>query len=208
MSVKYYDPRGGENIGDAVKNSIKAAQGGHDVVMTFNEVTLNINETSNPEETVKLYHQKCVQMQRAYDESPQGQAAAFKRAAESAGRQQSIDALVDGLDDTIKDGIKKLVPWAAQYANDSNDLHVNCKADVVLSKLAAGGYKDNDCIGKDFDGKNKNNVGRYIIGQVMAGLLKDGSPPMADVVAGWAEKFEALPDAEKIRPKLIVTSQK
>lgn len=193
----------GDTIDYVAEQAVRLSQLHHKTVtFTFNDVSLTVDESSTPEGVVLTYRHAREEQAERYRNSPEGKAAAAKIAAEAAVSQKLLNALVDSdLDEAIKGGMTPLVNWAKEFASLANEAE-DYRGDEVLTKLAAAGFRANECAGTDFVKGDKNIMGRYIIGQVMA-CMDDSGPfgkmPPHPITMKFADDYNAMPDAPKAK---------
>jgi hypothetical protein len=197
-----YKAEAGQNIKNAAQEAIALSKKLHDTVrFQFNDISLSVTEASSSQAIVDEYEEECRKSAEAYRKSPAGQRDAAQRKSEISGKQERLNQLAGkGLDSAIKGGLKTLIPWVKKYAEDADDIAVDYKGDVVLTKLAAAGYKAGECAGKDFVKGDKNIMGRYIVGQVMScmeGKGPFGKMPPHPMAINFSKQYMAMPDPQK-----------
>lgn len=198
--VLSYEPCAGENIEYAAESAIALAKKEDaSVSFFFNEISLCVDANSQKKDVVAAFMSAIDKRADDYRKSPAGQAALSKRQQEVAAKQARLDQQVQNMDAAIQGGLKTLIPWIKQYADDGDDIDVNRHHDTVLKKLVDAGYKSGECTGKDFVKGNKEIMGRYIIGQAVSCM--DGSGPFGkmgphpNLTIRFADEYLAMPDA-------------
>jgi hypothetical protein len=135
---------------------------------------------------------------QAWLNGPEGKAAELKKKQESDRLNQILDTAIHEMDQVIIDvdnheQILKFLckcedPMGSSLSDDNKRRILSQK---ILTRLKFHGYKANDCTGNQFNGGNRENFARYIIGQVMDCLQSMGSiHQMVHTFTGqWMDKF-------------------
>jgi hypothetical protein len=160
-----------------------------------------------PEELVEVWDARLADEAERYRNSPQGRRAAREDAdrariarAETAAAFVALPA-VDAAD------IDAVMEWMIRYARSADHVDSGARfvAPAVLAWFAQHGYVINANVGDAFDGTDRDNVARYLIGQALDGIAVVGSPhPM---FVDWAERFLAGEPLPGDRPAYTVGAE-
>lgn len=166
----------GENITSFAERLIEAsvvarAEG------TFNGATTYADHGDTTEEVVTRWRETMDANAKAYRESPEGIATAAKQAEHEAAVIEAAHAIVRGLPElNIKD-----LSVALQLCRSCVDplgytYTPKGPSGQVAEALEAAGYVSNVNTGANYNGEDKENSARYLIGQALDGLRGIGSP--------------------------------
>ena len=62
----------------------------------------------------------------------------------------------------------EIMDWLYQYIPLIDHIHINDERGIVRKFLESKGYRESDCLGEDKEFyKNKSNLARYVIGQIL-----------------------------------------
>lgn len=169
--MKKYEAMAGENISETAKAMVALAKKTNDTVETkFNDIVLTATSDSNADAIIADYHTKMEVASEAYHNSPEGKKAAREAEERKQRAQQKHDVLMRQLPNLNFGDDVAVLDWLCEFQDPSDYIGVVKQQDVVVATFATHGYQPNANCGKDFNGDNRDNFARYIIGQALGGL--------------------------------------
>lgn len=186
----------GEHISRAACRLVEAAQKYGEAKGHFNEIELTANALSIPQDITEYFETECTRRAEAYRASPEGIVSAKRNQDEIAALEVERDRLMAALPSLDFSNQSAVLDWlcALQVPSDRSGVAVDSKA--VLNAFADHGLIADANCGKDFNGENRDNFYRYIVGQGLSGL-KDG-PAIHWIInkftGEWKAKFAAAVD--------------
>lgn len=182
----------GTLIDVAAAHSVEIAQAlTRTVVFEFNGIECRVLSDSKPAEIVDHYHATLDARHKEWVSSAEGKAYEARRQEEFASQLEKVRALEAQLP-AIVDDRDALVAWVGAFGEVNDHVDIKIDRNGILGLLNGAGYQANDCVGDKFDGENKDNFARWLIGQAMDGLLRRGGrvrPIAAKFAKEYAEKF-------------------
>jgi len=181
-----YVPLVGENITETARKMILLANQKHNpVVAEFNDIELTAKPSvDTADNIVKFYQKESSRRAEEYRKSPEGQRAA----QEAKERQQQLQAQMDeamvelpGLDFS---DYNTVITWFEKIRDASDHIGVNVPHKQIVATFRQHGYKPGVNTDKDFNGEDKENFARYLIGQALKQLQ--------GVSLGGGPKFHAI----------------
>lgn len=181
----------GEHISRAACRLVEAAQKYGEAKGQFNDIELIATKTSVPQDITEYFDAECARRSEAYRNSPEGIAAAKRNQDEIAALECERDRLMAALPSLDFSNQSAVLDWlcALQVPSDRSGVSVDSK--TVLTVFKDHGLLPGANCGTNYNGEDRDNVYRYIVGQGLSGL-KDG-PAIHWIInkftAEWKVKF-------------------
>lgn len=156
----------------------------------FNEIELRAEGGETPEAVVARFTNQCEERAARYRVSPEGIAAAQARSNAKLGAQQVYDKQMAKLPALDFTNDLAVLDWlcAIQDATDTSGVRMDKNA--ILIAFATNGFRPNANCGDAFDGADRDNFHRWIVGQALDTLSAVSIHPMIHkFAADWREKF-------------------
>lgn len=175
-----------------------AEEKGKPIRFEFNRIMLVVTAEDQPDDVVARFEAECDRQAKAYRESPEGRAAAEKRAREIVEKQAQHDELIRRLSQLAPGDHAAALRWAVEFEAASGDIGVHIDRQSVIEGMERLGYKANDLTfsgsASDAEKARIRNMletdpvasARYIMGQVIA-CANMGMPPHP-VINSFVEK--------------------
>jgi hypothetical protein len=182
----------GQHIDAFAVAMCKRAMDGKTVHGIFNGVVLEATDKTTPASLVTAYRRDMDAQAEAYRRSPAGVAAAQQNEREVIAAQARIDAAVSLLESLAFSDLDKVLAWLEDFQEPSDRSGVNVPKSQILATFAANGFEPAVNCGDAFDGEDRENVARYIIGQALDTLRWVSiHPVVARFGREWRNKFNA-----------------
>ena len=195
--TNYTQPRevyfmGGCHIDEAARMLVRAAREHGYVYGNFNEITLQADRASTAEVIIEYFYGELKRRDDAYRNSPQGKAAAAKNAAEIAETQQRYDAMVASLSSLNFNNDEAVLNWICEAQEPSDRVGIDQRRAIVLKAFADHGWYPAVNCGETFNGDDRDNFVRWIVGQALDGLRTVAIHSLVHKFADqWRAKFIA-----------------
>lgn len=188
-----YEPVAGETIGSAASAMFNMANANFEVVKAnFNGIDLEVDWRGSPEVVVRDYRQKVEAAQAAYWASDEGKKEAEQSSLCKARLQTKHDNLMLTLKDLDFKNDEALINWLCEYQEPSDYIGIVKFPEDVVSVFARFGYFPNVNCYENFNGKDRDNFARWLIGQALACLesdIKAIHPIIHKFAEEWKLKF-------------------
>ncbi len=188
-----YEPMAGENISETAERMVALAKETKgEVRAKFNDIELVATEDSAAENIVKDFKVKIAEAAEKYRKSPEGQRAARESEERKQEAQRKADALVEQLPSLDFSNQEAVLNWICEFQDPSDHIGVEKDNEKVLKIFAEHGYQPGVNTGKEFNGEDRDNFARYIVGQALNGLRGDVGAIHHIVhkfTDDWKEKF-------------------
>lgn len=181
----------GTHISEAARLLCERAKRDGVATGNFNDVTLRAGIEVTPEDIVAFYDREMARLADEYRRSPEGIAAAKRDDDERRQMQGEHDALVARLPALDMHDQHAVLDWICAMQEPSDRKGVIVKRETIVAHFEKAGYQANENTGPAYDGSDRKNSFRYLVGQALAGL-KDGPAihPIIHKFAGeWRERF-------------------
>lgn len=170
-------PAPGEKVRSFVENMIGLARIHNELVAaTFNDIDIVVEPSTDIDAAVDKFIADVEKRHQLYINSKAGKTAA----AEAKARKQQLQARADDLLAALEyldfaDDVAVL-NWLCELQGPSDHIDVDVRpVRVIIEAFAINGYHAGVNCGDKFDGSDRNNFHRYIVGQALDGLDKLGS---------------------------------
>ncbi|MDP2816320.1 MAG: hypothetical protein Q8O19_06550 [Rectinemataceae bacterium] len=189
----------GVSIYSAAAQMVEACKDNEQVSIEFNGVTVVADKTSTTESIVADYNAQSEADAERYRNSPAG-----KRAAEEA--RQEVERLQTLYDESLAelpslnfDDQAGLLAWFEKIQPATDHIGVEGRIEGgtrILEAFVEHGYLPNVNTGDASNPDDPDNAARYIIGQCLTCLGKDGFAPgsihqvVHHFIAEWRKKFQ------------------
>jgi hypothetical protein len=187
-----YHAMAGDDITHACREAVTLANKHRDTAeFDFNGVHVVVTPDEDPAAAVARWHAEFERNAEAYRNSPEGKAAAEYQEARQRQCQRETDDLIARLPNVVRD-MPALVRWCAALSECGDRIDITWAKGGVADKLEAAGWVKDAHVGKPKEAfENRQVLGEYIIGQVIA-CLRSGMPPHP-VTQRFAKDYEAMP---------------
>lgn len=190
-----YKPMAGENVSTVAERMVALAKKTKGEVRTeFNDIELVATEDSVAENIVEDFNVKIAEAAKKYSESPEGQRAAIEREERKQEAQRKADALMEQLLSLDFNNQEAVLNWICEFQDPNDHIGVAKDNEKVLKIFAEHGYQPDVNTGKAFNGEDRDNFARYIVGQALDGLRSDVGaihPIVHKFTDSWKEKFSS-----------------
>lgn len=143
------------------------------VTAKFNDIELTATEDSTVEDIVSGFHIKIAEDAEKYRTSPEGKRAARESEERKEEAQRKADALMEQLPNLDFANQEAVLDWICEFQGPSDHIGVVKNQGEVLKIFAEHGYQPGVNTGEAFNGEDRDNFARYIIGKALDGLRCD-----------------------------------
>lgn len=163
------------------------------VSITWNGVEVNVGPDSEVDNVVKHWEDQQRAKQLAYEQSDEYKANQEKQQKEVEALQRTADLLVEELKTLDFSNLQLVLNWLCAIQEPGDRIGVTTDRELIIKTFNDNGYFENVNIGNDFNGEDRENFARYIIGQGLDGISRMGAPHQViyRFVDQWKEKFPA-----------------
>lgn len=192
------DTKIGMSIDSAIHEMIEMANDRGEPVQTeFNGVGLIAEPGVHPDTLMHFWQSEMDRAAIAYRESPAGRQATADAGRRLRSDQRKLDTLMGELPSLDFTDLAAAIGWMDRLTEPADHIGVILDRPLILDTFTKHGYERNVNIGHAFDGENRENFARYLIGQGLAGIASVGAPhPVFRRMASeWRAKF-AMTDGE------------
>ena len=169
-----YEPMAGENISETAERMIALAKETKgSVTAKFNDIELTATEDSIAEGIVSGFQTKMAEAAATYRSSPEGKCAARESEERKEEAQRKADALMEQLPNLDFANQEAVLNWICEFQDPSDHIGVVKNQGEVLRIFAEHGYQPSVNTGEAFNGEDRDNFARYIVGQALDGLKGD-----------------------------------
>jgi len=167
-------PMNSENVSTAAERMIALAKETKgSVTAKFNDIELTATEDSTVEDIVSGFHIKIAEDAEKYRTSPEGKRAARESEERKEEAQRKADALMEQLPNLDFANQEAVLDWICEFQGPSDHIGVVKNQGEVLKIFAEHGYQPGVNTGEAFNGEDRDNFARYIIGKALDGLRCD-----------------------------------
>lgn len=204
--LRHYESTAGDHISGVLYEMVYIANLiGMPVDCEFNGIDTVAIPGDDPERLFLLWQEESERRRKAFWASPEGQALLKQMEEQRLAHQTEIKRLEDGLDSVDFSDIDQVIGWIEQYAP-----HSDCRGTVrnwpkIVYRLVRNGFVTSANCNDEFDGNDKENYARWIIGQAMSMLLckvHAVHPWLVDQIALWKNNFPSAAPASDPDPDL------
>jgi acetolactate synthase regulatory subunit len=168
--AKELNARAGQHIGDFAAELVQAAKEHGSARGKHNDIEIVADATSTPESLVAQWQKKMDDAHVAYINSPEGIAAAAEREARIVAHQERHDDLVRDLSSIdFKDDVAVL-DWLCAIQESTDHVGVMVAKQRIITAFHVAGFVANANCGAAFDGEDRDNYFRWIVGQALDGI--------------------------------------
>jgi hypothetical protein len=192
MKTLKYSPCAGSHIEQACKEAVAMAMNCVATVkFSFNGILMEATPNCVPIDLANEWSTKQEQAAKAYRESPEGIASAEKRKQDVMQKQASVNLAIQKLPSVIHNH-GALMEWLKFFSYVADDIGVTYSKGELADQLEAGGYVENEHVGKKPEWFNtRPRLARYIVGQAIT-CLRGGMGPHP-ITADFVDKYFNLP---------------
>lgn len=188
MAELRFEP--GEHIDSAAARLIAALAFDPDPHGRFNDITISAKAGDTADAIVARWDVDMAARSEAYRKSPEGIASARAQTERTAALQATADRLMFELLTLDFSNDSAVLAWCEALQEPSDHCGAKLARDVVLGVFRAHGFESSVNCGPDFDGEDRENMFRYLVGQAMAGLEGPAIHPILHrFAADWRAKF-------------------
>lgn len=191
----------GTSIQSAAAQMVEACKDNKQVSIEFNGVTVVADKTSTTESIVADYRTQCEADAERYRNSPEGKKAAEKAQQEVERLQALYDESLAELPSLNFDDQAGLLAWFEKIQPATDHIGVEGRierGERIIEAFVEHGYLPDANIGAAYNGDDADNVARFLIGQCLSCLGKDGFAPgsVHQVIHSFADEWR-----KKFQPK-------
>lgn len=157
----------GEHITSAAKRLAEAATAKGTAKLTFNDVTVTAKPGDTADAIVARWDAEMERRRVAYINSDDGKAAAKAREDGIAAMQEKHDLLMQDLRSLDWSNDVAVLDWICAMQEPSDCSGVAVRKGEIIGTFAAHGFHPNVNVGNAFNGKDRDNHFRYIVGQAL-----------------------------------------
>lgn len=180
---------------------VEACKDNEQVSIEFNGVTVVADKTSTTESIVADYNTQSEADAERYRTSPEGIKAAEKARQEVERLQALYDESLAELPSLNFDDQAGLLAWFEKIQPATDHIGVEGRierGERIIEAFVEHGYLPDANIGAAYNGDDADNVARFLIGQCLSCLGKDGFAPgsVHQVIHSFADQWR-----KKFQPK-------
>jgi hypothetical protein len=183
----------GEHIERAAKRLISAAASAEDgrAAASFNGVDLIADRNSTIERIIEHYTGESERKAKEYRESPEGLKAAKEADERRLRCQEVFDSSMQALKTLNFNDERAVLDWLCNIQNAADHVGITGSRASILEAFASKNLIPNMNCGDAFNGKDRHNFFRYLVGQALDGFAQFGAPHpiLHTFVAEWKQKF-------------------
>lgn len=169
--MNVYEMTPSQHIDKTVERMIALAKETKGEVRTkFNGIELVATEDSIFENMIEDFKIKMEESRKEYRESPEGQRLKRESEERKQESQQKADALMEELPSLDFNNQEAVLNWICEFQEPSDHIGVITDNEKVLKIFSENGYQPNVNVGEAFNGEDRDNFARYIVGQALDGL--------------------------------------
>ena len=183
----------GTDINSAITKAIELVKyKKQQVSFNFNDIDVVVGLHDSRNSVYEQWKTKREQAAETYRNSPEYKAQQIKRNQEIQHNQKVVDDCFNSLENVLSVGsLDMIITWIKLFSECADDIGVKCDYKKLYYIFLSRGYQANENTGLPQDKyKQREIMGRYIIGQVMS-FLKGNSPPHP-VAVNFADKYFLL----------------
>jgi hypothetical protein len=166
-----YDVLAGTHVTQAIQRMVELATSRNEAVSAeFNGIGL-IAEPGDYPATLETFWQS--EMNRKAEEhrsSPQGKRLAAEAEQRRVDDQQTVEFLMKELPNLAFTDLAALIDWMERLADPSDHIGVSVPKQVIISTFREHGFEPSVNTGDAFNGDDRENFARYLIGQGLSCL--------------------------------------
>jgi hypothetical protein len=191
--MRIYEPNPGDNINDIAERMlaiteeteepIKLSSDGFEIIVTKDSIVPNI---------IEELRGKMAEVKERYQQSPEGQREAHKSEGQIREAQDKINVLLAQLSGLNFSNQGTVLDWLCAFQEPSDHVSVTTHWQEILKTFAEHGYQPDVNMYGAFDGEDRDNSVRYIIGQALSTLQGDTHHiklPIHKFTKDWKNKF-------------------
>jgi len=197
-----YDPLAGSHLSVCLEEMARLAKDfKRTFTATFNGLPITAAPGVDAATLAKEWERESENRSKAWRESKEGKKYAALQDSIKQAAVATVARCVSRLDSLDFSDIAAVLGWVEEIQEASDHIGSWAGAGVsprdVASVFVAHGYLQNANCDADFNGEDRENFGRYILGQAIDGLSSIGAihPICHKFIAEWRAKFQEAPDA-------------
>lgn len=162
------------------------------IVGEFNGVKLEATGSSTIDSIVETFRDKLTRKHEEYLRSDEYIQWRIKKDVELKTKSEEAKKLTLYFNNNLDfSNLAEVLDWLKQIQPYTDRIEIDMSGKEIVNKLISYGYKEGENVGNDFDGENKENFARYIIGQCIEGLIHVGAihPMCCNFINDWNRKF-------------------
>lgn len=170
-----YKPYAGEDIGHAAEEMVKLVAEHGEISADFNGIPLRAVAGTTSEDIESSFRATMAAENAKWLGSSEYADQNAKREIELAKKQAACNSLIEQLHSLdFKDDVT-ILTWLQEFTPLSDDTGVKCNSSLVIETFKQHGFEPSVNIGEKFNGENRDNYFRYIVGQGLACLKSVGA---------------------------------
>ena len=190
----------GTHLRDAIWQLIgKTNENNEEYSATFNGIPLRAYPDGKPPAVQALaietlWNAKSAQRSEEYRNSPEGKRAAQEGEDHKNSCQATIDELMLRFETLDYENLDELVQFFDEMADPSDHVDVTVPRALIIETFARHGFRPSMNCGGEFNGEDRENYAKYLIGQALSGLNSFGAIHHIyhKFVAEWRGKFATV----------------
>lgn len=172
-----YRPDPGSVLEESAIMAVKIAENNKKpVILNFNEAAIVVKSTSLVDDITAEYRNQRQAKLNEYRSSDEGTAEKKRYEGKSEQLIATVNALVDALPATLDRGLTDTIKWVQEYSVSACHSDTNAQAPEVIAAFSRAGFEPNANTGTKFSEQSPDVFGRYVVGQLLNGLIADGRP--------------------------------
>lgn len=162
-------------------------------VFEFNGVSVTFNPYEPSDMLARRVQEEMARRAEAYRLSPAGQAAEANRVQAVAEGQAAVSRLMEELPEVVRGDLPSVMRWVTAFATQHDHVGIQTDPDAVVATFQGAGFEANAYVGEEYRdmlNRDKEKLGRYIIGQFLAILpMRCGMP---GILHAFANDYHAM----------------
>jgi hypothetical protein len=180
----------GMHITTAAEKLVTAALEHGEAEGSFNDIPLRARRGMSADAVVRAFEEQSNARSEAYRNSPAGKAAERARQERVAEMQAEHDRLLADLATLDFGSDVAVLDWLCAMQEPSDHVGVKVAKDEILSAFRAAGFEPNVNAGDAYNGEDRDNAFRYLVGQALDGLERVAIHGiLLKFAAEWRRKF-------------------
>ncbi|MBI2454037.1 MAG: hypothetical protein HYV54_00450, partial [Parcubacteria group bacterium] len=173
--MQIYAPSIGEDISVTAQRMVDLAnENGGTVMAEFNGIKLKTNRSKDSKVAIAAimadYSSKRLHRVKVYRNSPEGKRAAADAKKRKKRVRYQMDEAMGELDSLDFSDLNAVISWLEKVRDPSDHVDVIVSGKQIVEIFRGHGYEPNVNCGKDFNGEDRENFARWLIGQALDNL--------------------------------------
>ena len=184
-----YTPEIGSHIDRSCAEACTLANAeGLPVKFQFNDLVVIARPGDAPETVRRRWDLSGEEASRAYRRTPEYTARQKQEKHRAVRRQEQMRQCVRRLPRAVRAGERGIVEWCAAFVPLNDWTYTHCDQAAVAERLKAAGYAPGDCVHHPEVQTDPHVMARWIVGQVLDGLV-NWQGVIHPMIATFAEEW-------------------